>query len=465
MLSKPIRKIDSIMTGAAQFEDVFTNLSAEYEGEWLSVAYVEPANFSVIASMRSMIVVGESGAGKSALRTILAQRSAGVAEPHYLAVEWRFTPGFEPLHGSQLVRVSGQQVLSACAESLLRVMVRWPQRVVAAPPWVRTACFEFIHSALGPALDRAMARAARDAGSEAMTIFQALREVVPAGSTIDQIPDAITELAEIVRELGMAGVWVLVDRLEPWISADADEATEAFRTLLQTLTLFETPGFVFKIFLPPELQARLSGVSGLGRRRLDLLHLTWQVDELKAMVGARLRLLLSRDDVDVASLCESPLLLARLQQFGGTNPRGWLELARPFAEAALAAPDELPLTAQQCSDLHRRHAPHLRMDLATNQAFIGEHELSELTPMTRRLLRFLYQHQGRLVSRAELYFCGHREMSAVPEDAETGLDGTEGWTAMLDTAVWRLRKQVEPDPRTPLYIITTPTGLRLQNTR
>lgn len=452
------------MTGAAQFEDAFTHLSAEYEGEWLSAAYVEPANFSAIATMHSMIIAGESGAGKSALRTILAQRSYDDAGPRYLAVEWRFTPALEPLHGSQLVRAYVQQMLSACAESLLHIIIQWPWRFTAAPAWARAACLDFIHSALGPAFERSVTRAARVAAPEAMAILQALHEHALLAPIFDQVTDLFTELTEIVRELGMTGVWMLVDRLEPWISADADQTTAAFRTLLETLTLLETPGFALKIFSPPELQARFSGVSGLGRRRLDLLHLTWQADELKEIVNARLRVLLGRADIDVDTLCESPLLLERLQQFGGANPRGWLELARPFAEAALTAPGALPLTAQQCRQLHRQHPPYLHIDLSTNQVFIGERELSDLSPTARRLLRFLYQ-QGRIVSRAELYFCGHRNLPAVPEGAELGFDGSEEWTAQLDTALWRLRKQVEPDPRTPLYIITTPTGVRLQNVR
>ncbi|HAJ37632.1 MAG TPA: hypothetical protein DCL15_18345 [Chloroflexi bacterium] len=446
-------------------EYTFTNLSAEYEGEWLSAVYVEPANFSAIASMRSMIIAGESGAGKSALRTILVQRSSDKTGPHYLAVEWHFAPTLEPLHGSQLVRAYAQQVLTACAESLLRIIVQWSLRFTAAPAWVRLACFDFIRNALGPALERSMSRSAREATPEATAILQALREHTPLAPTFDPLQDVITELAEIARELGMTGVWVLVDRLEPWLSADANQTAEAFRSLLETLTLLETPGFAFKIFAPPELQARLSGVSGLGRRRLDLLTLTWQADKLQEIVNARLRLLLGRADIDVASLCESPLLLERLHQFGGAYPRSWLELTRPFAEAALATPNTLPLTAQQCLELHRRHPPYLRMNLSTNQAFIGERELSDLSPTARRLLRFLYQQQGRIVSRAELYFCGHRNLPAVPAGAELGFDGSDDWTAQLDTALWRLRKQVEPDPRAPLYIVTTPTGVRLQNVR
>lgn len=445
--------------------ELFAHLSAEYERNWLTECFVMPANMNTIAGERSLIISGDSGAGKSAIRLALIQHCRGDEGPVRLVVEWRFVPSFQSLRGSRLVQTCALQVLAACGEALLDAIVHWPLRFTAAHAWVRTACFDFIHSALGPALERAVTRAARDATPESTAILQALREHTPLASTFDQIPEVVTELAEIVHELGMTGVWVLVDRLEPWISADADQVAEAFRSLLETLTLLETPGFAFKIFAPPELQARLSGVSGLGRRRLGLLPLTWQVDELRAIVSARLQLLLGRADIDVDALCASPLLLERLQRFGGANPRGWLELTRPFAEAALAAAGALPLTAQQCRQLHRQHPPFLRMDLSTGQAFIGEHELSELTPTARRLLRFLYQHQGRTVSRAELYFCGHRNLPAVPPGAELGFDGSEDWTAPLDTALWRLRKQVEPDPRAPLYIITTPTGVRLQNVR
>ena len=443
--------------------DAFEYLSAEYEREWLASVYVDPAEMAAFASIRSMIIAGESGSGKSALRLMLTKRSPGADGPERLAVEWRFAPSFQPLHGSRLVQAYADQVLAACAETLLGAIGRWPHRFAAAHAWVQEAALEFIRRMLGAALGRTAARIERECPPEGAAILAVLQQASGGEPSIDHVPDAIFELSAIVQDLGMAGIWVLVDRLEPWVGADADQVAEAFRSMLETLTLFEAPGFAFKIFAPPELAIRLTGVTGVGRRRLDVLRLTWGEADLTAIANARLRLALGNARGALDTLVASALLGDRLRDYGGRNPRGWLELLRPFVEVCQGV--DLPLSAEQFATIHERHPPFLRIDLRTDQVYLGEQELIELQPSARRLLHYLYQNHERIVPRAELYYCGQRNLPEVPAGAEEGWDGSPEWTSKLDTALWRLRKQVEPDPQTPRYIITTPTGVRLANIR
>lgn len=453
------------MTDFTQIDEAFDNLSAEFEYDWLATVFIDPAILNTTASMRSMIISGPSGAGKSALRLILAQRSIGPDGPERLAVEWRFAPSFEPLHGSRLVQAYAGQVLAACAEALLHAIGHWPDRYLSVHGWVQEATLDFVRSALGAAFGRTAARLERDCPPEGVALLRSFQQVVAHPPALHHVPDAIIELSSIVQELGMAGVWVLVDRLEPWIGADADQVGEAFRTMLETLTLFETPGFVFKLFMPPELETRLAGVSGVGRRRLDIYHLTWSEDELAAVVNARIRAALGSNIVTLDTLCDSPLLSERLHRYGGRTPRGWLESLRPFVEACRSGDVEMPLSADVCTSIHRKHPPLLRVDLRTDQVYLGEQELTDLQPTTRRLLHYLYANRDRVVSRSELHYCGQRNLPAVPPGAEEGWDGSPEWSAKLDTALWRLRKQVEPDSQSPVYVLTAPTGIRLQNVR
>jgi len=453
------------MTDSTQIDEAFDTLSAEFEYDWLATVFIDPAILSTTASMRSMIISGPSGAGKSALRLILAQRSIGPDGPERLAVEWRFAPSFEPLHGSRLVQAYAGQVLAACAEALLHAIGHWPDRYLTVHGWVQEAALDFVRSALGAAFGRTAARLERDCPPEGVALLRTFQQAGGQPPALHHVPDAIIELSSIVQALGMAGVWVLVDRLEPWIGADADQVGEAFRTMLETLMLFETPGFVFKLFMPPELEVRLAGVSGVGRRRLDIYHLTWSEDELVAIVNARIRAALGSASVTLDTLCEGPLLSERLHCYGGRTPRGWLESLRPFVEACRVGDVEMPLSADVYAAIHRQHPPLLRVDLHTDQVYLGEQELTDLQPTTRRLLHYLYSNRDRVVPRSELHFCGQRSMPAVPPGAEEGWDGSPEWSAKLDTALWRLRKQVEPDSQSPVYVLTVPTGIRLQNVR
>jgi len=91
----------------------------------------------------------------------------------------------------------------------------------------------------------------------------------------------------------------------------------------------------------------------------------------------------------------------------------------------------------------------LTVNLSTHRVFRGEAEIS-LTPTEFRLLTFLYENAGRVISRERLldYLWENR--------AEGVLSRT------VDMAVGRLRRKIEPDPKRPRFLITVPGfGYRL----
>jgi two-component system response regulator VicR len=105
------------------------------------------------------------------------------------------------------------------------------------------------------------------------------------------------------------------------------------------------------------------------------------------------------------------------------------------------------LIARVHAVLRRGHAPvgplrlgAVTVDFELMQAWRGGEPL-HLTHREFELLRYLAQHHGRVVYRAELL----REVWGYPD---------EPTTRSVDHAVARLRKKIEPSPRHPQYIHT-----------
>ncbi len=82
---------------------------------------------------------------------------------------------------------------------------------------------------------------------------------------------------------------------------------------------------------------------------------------------------------------------------------------------------------------------HLKIDSRLRQVTVDGCEI-KLTAMEYKLLRYLMENAGRVVSKNELF-------DRVWEDKFTG-DGT------LNVHIRRLREAIEPDPNNPEYIIT-----------
>lgn len=230
--------------------EVFASLRAEREVDWLGDIFFAQPDFAAMCEDRSFVIFGESGAGKSALRLELARQAMASPERPLIASWQPYLPAPER-PPAQTLQIFSRQIFEASALALLEHLGRHPHRFAAAPPWVQAMATWFLQRYLQPEwdlrLDRMTENYPQDGVSLLPTLFaEAAEPYLRADASVTQI---IAELALTANRLGLSGIWVMVDGLEPWLEVDEETISHLLATLFGTLAVFEDPGFTLLRYL------------------------------------------------------------------------------------------------------------------------------------------------------------------------------------------------------------------------
>lgn len=436
--------------------NAFDSLRAEYEGDWLLRVFVPPKEFLSMAGTRSLVVFGGEGAGKTALRIALQQHAIaqdGNAAP--LAVRWHPMAIYE--EPRQVVQVFMRQMLDATAQELLYHVYRYPNTLKNSAAWVQELIAWFVQTFFSGNWEFELERLNTEFQAGEIDGLQQLfsknaRQILPA----DAPPAGIlSKVSAIAKGLGLRGVRVYIDGIEPWVDYDREIIAGTLKALLSTLALYEEPGFVIKIMAPSQLEVDVLSASSTIRRRWEIYKLNWPSDQLMKMLEARLKVMLGKDSYEIKDLYVPQELQEWLATYGGNSPRAWLELARPLIQHQRSKKRDLPLSQKEFTAIRDTHTPKLWIDVDTNKVFIGSGEITNLQPLAKRLLRYIYAQRNRTCTREDLYFKGHKRLDYIPQSTkDDNWEARKQWEKSIDTALYRIRQKIEPDPQNPIYLIS-----------
>ena len=444
------------MISSPDFTRYFASLRAETETVWLTQAYVPPRLFGQMIEPRSILVMGEEGSGKSALELYLKNYAAQRA-PKLLTVYWRpaIPDGIPP--SGQAAELFISQAMDSLSFAFLQLLVCEPSIYANAPAWAKDFMQWFVqvflHGDHQYHLSR-LADGASTAGRETIThlLIEPPREVFSR----DSLPSSIlSHLTSAIKAHGLEGVWVFLEGLDTLFRISPETLEKFLVNFLSTLDLFEEDTFSFKIIASSKLEQSLQKARGVLTRRFSIYQLKWSEDELVRLTEKRITLAAQRDNLPLSRVCKDSEWMKWLEKFAGFSPRGWLELTRPILSAYLEKRN--PLTQSEWMDAYRHSPPPLRLDLEAGRVFIGWGE-APVTGIGYKLLRYLYENRHRPCTKSELYYRAHKGLSHEPRNNEdTGWEDVAIWEGPLDTALYRLRKEVEWDSRNgvaPIYIIS-----------
>lgn len=442
----------------------FAALKAEKES-WLSRVFVPPRDYDFIAAPGSTLIYSSGGGGKSALlRALATQWQSG--EEGILAVVWH--PDL-PMDEEISARHAWRDMLFArIGFSLLAYTLAEDARAAALPQWASEFLSTFLQVYPTPLFDWNIIRLRNtvgEAGKAWLDRYFSTSADASLASGLSQLPAhrLLQYLLQFLPNVNIGEIVVLVDGLERWETQDQAHLFAFLSDFLATLALFELPELSFKVALPSSWRDSLRSAGAVARRRVEQTELDWSQEELLAMVDKRLAWAMADPELTLKSLCPQADLASWLTSYGGHSPRGWLALARGIFKAYLEN-DHRPLSQAQWQEVSRHLLPNLQV-FEEDRIFIGEREITGLSPSLRAVVRYLYEHDHRICSREELYFRAYRGLPRVPRNGEIDYESPESWRGSFDMVISRLRQEIEPDPNRPRYLIThRGRGIRLEHT-
>jgi hypothetical protein len=443
----------------------FDSLRAEDE-PWLDQCYVPPPDFDLIAGTRSAIVFGAPGSGKTALFRALQERLGSKDDQQEpatsLAVNWQPTPIDPQVPGSTAARLQLLQIFGDCADALLVYLARWPDRFSIAPSDVQDTLIWFINHYLGPDTSRRVRAHAAQAQGPGQTLLNSLssRQVSNEWLAAAKPDLVINEFIKALREIGLGKVYVLIG---PDTLSNSDQTRQSLQAFFSSLTLFENPHFVYKMVLPMWLQDPLVSTGVIRRRRTRIYTLSWHLEDLITIVVKRTALASGSPVEKLAEICKDKNLSLWLERTGGDSPRGWLECIAPLVAQYLRR--QRTISTEEWHDIRTQSSPRFMFDPESESAMVGWRRITDLPEVPRLLLSYLYENRERVCTRSELYHLAYlptRYPDATEEERREY--SADNYDSVLDTAISRLRKRIEPDPQTPMYVITERgKGYKLEN--
>jgi hypothetical protein len=268
------------------------------------------------------------------------------------------------------------------------------------------------------------------------------------------------QLVEVIQSTGIQAIYILVDRVEETelFAADTSVVADMLAPLLGELALIEVAGAAFKFFLPREVAHLLAMRPQIRTDRILFYELRWEDSALRELLHQRLISFSDGRIIDLGQLCEPDLattieteLIFRALQ----TPRMLLRLAEALILAhCQQAGEALYLTRadwqaacrgyEQNAQLTPLLYPPLIIRPAEQKVVIGERSV-RLTDTPFALLNALAEQSGQVIPQ--------RQLLKIAGSADA-----------LRKAVERLRKEIEPNPKAPVYLVTVRgKGLRLDH--
>lgn len=447
---------------------VFSTKKAEDESWLFQHAFVSPPDFEFLKGDHSVVLFGESGAGKTASYMALEQYGHGTSSR--LIVRWSPQASENIIEMSTALAMAQlKDILSACARTFLEKLVNDLSFILKAAPATQEYLIWFLKYFIGA--DNLLDILPASISKKDKEQLQALADRFSSDLLGDQ-PDMMvvaTEFTKSMKKIGFSMIWIMVDGVV-WITQNQrTNAVNSLCSILSTLKFFEIPYLCYKMALPIEFEADLVDAIGITRDRAMVFRINWDRRYLKNILEKRLTFAIGESTsfehiYDVEEIC------SWLEACGGLNPRAWLEYFRPIIATywdVISNEKPRKLSKTEWVGARKRSSLHLKFNAERNQVQVGMGNIKILSPEVGAIFSYLYKNQGRYCTKKELYYKAYVPFAApVDKVQEIGeqLVLAKEYDDLINTVIYRIRQAVEPNPKDkePVFVTTKrDVGIRL----
>ncbi len=437
----------------------FSTKKAETEPWLVKAAFVAPPDFEFLKGDYSTIIYGEPGSGKTAI--CLALEHYANLRAKRLVVHWKPSSIENKVKVStSLAMAQLSNILYSCGQTLIEYLSEAPAVLKNASRSAKEFLIWFIRryglsNPEGVIPKKLGITSGRE--KELLQYIKPIRVREFFGKKADPIMIAV-ELTKALEQVGFSRVWIMLDGLEWHTNSHRQALINSLSSMLSTLRLFEIPSLSYKMMLPMDFESELAESTSITRNRAMVFRLTWDTKYLSAIVERRLSVALGDNNIKLENIYNIKDILAWLEGCGGLSPRGWIEYLRPIFSTywdVLAHNKLRQLTKSEWNSARSRSSLHLKFYPEENQIKIGMGNPRTLSPETAAIFSYLHDNQGRFCTKRELYYKAYvpyaTPQAKVKEVGEQVALKKE-YEDMLNSAMSRLKKTVEPVPNDPVFI-------------
>ncbi len=432
-----------------RLEQAFRRAMAEREEAWLQEVFVPPEGWEAWRRLHSLLLLAQPGTGRTALATLwsrhpsalvvrLSSRELATLAEAPQVQEWTFL---------------AQVLLRWALERLVTLLVERVRQRQPPPEWVAAMVrplWETYQKGLPLEAFLAQTFGLEDLVTQAVVAWMSSAPRANPVSGLSPLEGARYLLA-VSRALGYESLWLVFDLPTGSPAGELSPLLRGLKRLASVLQWFDLPGWVFRFLVPEEMAVEFGETMAVLRRRMEVALLTWTPEKVQHLVERRLAWATEGRWTSVRDVVADEAFLAWLRQYGQGNPRAWLSLLWPFLQERLRR--KRALREEEWRALARRYPPPLYLDLRRRRVWLGARPVDLNREEAWRLLAYLYEKRGQYCSREELYYLALEARERVPSRDDAQWAPLSTWRGRLDTALYRLRQALEPDPRQPLYIV------------
>ena len=445
----------------SDYQSVFCGTLRAEQEPWLFDIFIEDEQAEIYKTHDSFTLYGTSGAGKTALRLFLQSN----APSHVLTVPWFPEPIANEEINTHLAQAAMRQAIHCLLDRLITVGCL-AERLPEPPDWVAAGLAWYLRRYLPMDANFYVESLSSNLAANEIAWYQSIleRPERPIFKEDISLNDQLRMLMRILNRANYHYVWWLVDGLEKWPEQADDYLAAMIESLLSTLSLFDVPQYVFKLFVPMNYQNLIRNTSGVSRHRVREIVLQWTHHQLTTVLEKRISFALNMPNFSLDNMVTDPNFFAWMEQHGGRTPRGWFSLAAPLVSKFQTTGQ--PLSSTDWNDSYQFQTyQQLRLLPDRREVQISDAIIQIGSEDGFKILHYLYKHSGKICSLEELYYCAIKELENVPKNSkdEHWVHKTV-WRGSLDTILYRLRQKIEPAPDKPIYLVTYPRkGLELRH--
>ena len=434
----------------------FKNLKAEEEIEWLDNCLVFTACFEQFSELRSSILLGDSGAGKTVMKYLLKKKMKNKDQSmDYCCLEWDPYMKIDLDLGSYQSDLF-QGFIEIIIIELLKVVLREQCIFQSLRDWQKQMITDIVKHVF---VFQTLARHFPDlcSGIKDEKFIEDLFKKKQKTSYSET--DRHSLLQDVINSFdffNVAKIVVLIDGFERYEQYGENKIVEMIEVLFSFIFSNINKKIIMKLFIASIYEPIISKTDLVAKGFIWKINLDFSSSELNEIVKKRLKLERKQDPISINEIGPEKAIYKWLMELGEQNPRNWLLITSLIYNEYIKNDTRLLDNKQVYSAIKEFPFQIIYCEKSgyfmVNSNKIG---LEEFSNTELKIFLYLLDHPRELVSKQELYYCAYLELDEIPGEFDEGHSFDKfANNNIIDVCLHRLRKIIEPNSLKPILLET-----------